>query len=92
MLNGTLIPGFVVVIYQWLLLFQEFDFEIVMKPGQLNTCPNHLYHFETKEEPTNIDDGFPNAQLFRVDIKNDHYAPIIHFLATSVSLEDMLTS
>ena len=23
-------------IYRWFLLFQEFDFEIVVKPGQLN--------------------------------------------------------
>ena len=34
----------------------------------------------------------PDAQLFRVDITDDHYAPIIQFLATGVSPKDMLTS
>ena len=44
------------------------------------------------EELTNIDDGLPDAQLFCVNIIDDHYAPIIQFLATSVTPEDMLTS
>jgi hypothetical protein len=29
-------------ICRWLLLFQEFDFEIIFKPGKLNAGPNHL--------------------------------------------------
>ena len=29
-------------IYRWLLLFQEFDFEIVVKQGWLNVGPDHL--------------------------------------------------
>ena len=64
-------------IYCWLLLFQEFEFEIVVKLGWLNASPDHLSCVETGEEPTNIDDGFPNAQLFYVDIADDHYATII---------------
>ena len=79
-------------ICQWLLIFQEFDFEIVVKPGQLNAGPNHLSRIENMEELTNIDDGFPNAQLFCVDIANDHYAPIIQFLATGVATEEISTT
>ena len=63
-----------------------------MKSGWLNVGPDHLSLIETGEEPTNIDDGFPDAQLFRVDIADDHYAPIIQFLATGVALRDMSTS
>ena len=48
-------------ICRWMLCFQEFEFEIVVKLGQLNVGPDHLSHIETKEEPTNIDDGFPDA-------------------------------
>ena len=48
-------------ICRWLLLFQEFDFEIVVNLVQLNAGPNHLSHIENGEEPTNIDDGFPDA-------------------------------
>jgi hypothetical protein len=29
-------------ICRWLLLFQEFDFEVVVKPGRLNAGPDHL--------------------------------------------------
>jgi hypothetical protein len=29
-------------ICRWLLLFQEFDFEIIVKPGKLNAGPDHL--------------------------------------------------
>ena len=79
-------------ICRWLLLFQEFDFEIVVKIGWLNVGPNHLSRVEYSEEPTNIDDSSPNAQLFRVDIIDDHYALIIQFVATGVATEDMLTS
>ena len=79
-------------IYRWLLLFQEFNFEIIVKPGRLNVGPDHLSCIETEEEPTNIDDGFPDAQLFRVEIAEYQYAPIIQFLAIGVALEDLSTS
>ena len=77
---------------RWLLLFQEFDFEIVVKPGWLNLGPDHLSRVVNGEEPTNIHDRLPNVQLFWVDIVDDHYAPIIQFLATGVAPEDMSTS
>ena len=48
-------------ICRWLILFQEFDFEIVVKPGRLNAGPDHLSHIENGEEPTNIEAGLPNA-------------------------------
>ena len=79
-------------ICRWLLLFQEFDFEIVVKPGWLNAVLDHLSRIENGEEPTNIDDGLLDAQLFWVDIADDHYASIIQFLSTGVSLEDMSIS
>ena len=63
-----------------------------MKPRQLNAGPDHISDIENGEEPTNIDDGLPDSQLFRVDITDDHYAPIIQFLAIGIALEDMLTN
>ena len=44
-----------------LLLFQEFDFEIIVKLGHLNVGPDHLSRIETGENPTNIEDGVPDA-------------------------------
>ena len=58
LINKPLLGG---NIYRWLLLFQEFDFEIIVKLGGLNVGPNHLSLIEIGEEPTNIDDGFPDA-------------------------------
>ena len=73
-------------------MFQEFDFEIVVKPGWLNAGLDNLSCVENGEEPTNIDDGFPDAQLFWVDVTDDHFTPIIQFLSTSVTPADMSTS
>ena len=64
-------------ICRWLLLFQEFDFEIIMKPGHLNAGTDHLSRIEMGEEPTNIEDGLSDVQLFQVDMEDDHHAPII---------------
>ena len=74
LVNNPMLGG---KIYHWLLLFQEFDFKIIVKPRCLNFGPDHLSRIETGEEPTNIDDGLSDAQLFRVDIADDHYALII---------------
>ena len=48
-------------IRRWLLLFKEFDLEIVVKLGRLNAGSNHMSCIENGEEPTNIDDGFPDV-------------------------------
>ena len=36
-------------ICRWLLIFQEFDFEIIVKLGCLNAGPNHLSQIEIGE-------------------------------------------
>jgi hypothetical protein len=48
-------------ICRWLLLFQEYDFEIVVKPGRMNKGPDHLSRLEHGEEPTNLDDMLLDA-------------------------------
>ena len=58
----------------------------------MNAGPDHLSRIEIGEEPTNIEDGFPNAQLFRVDMVDDYYEHIVHFLATRTALEELTTS
>ena len=64
-------------ICHWILLFQEFDFEIIVKPGHLNDGPDKLSQIETGKEPTNIEEGLPDAQLFRVNMADDYYDQII---------------
>jgi hypothetical protein len=42
-------------ISRWLLLFKEFDFKVIVKPGKLNAGPNHLSRVTNGEEPTNLE-------------------------------------
>ena len=39
-------------ICRWLLLFQEFEFEVVVQQGKLNVGPDHLSRIDTGKEPT----------------------------------------
>jgi hypothetical protein len=48
-------------ICRWLLLFREYDFEIVVKPRQMNKGPDHLLRLEHGEEPTNLEDTLSDA-------------------------------
>jgi hypothetical protein len=68
-------------ICRWLLLFQEFDFEVIVKPGKLNAGPNHLSRVTNGEEPTNLEDNFLDAQLFSVQIVDEHFVDIIQYLS-----------
>ena len=72
-------------IYRWLLLFQEYDFEIIVKPGKLNAGPDHLSWIDLGEEPSNLEDNLPDAQLFSIQIADDYYADIIQFLTTGLA-------
>ena len=48
-------------ICRWLLLFQEYDFEVIVKSGHLNVGPDHLSRIEIGEEPTNLEEELPVA-------------------------------
>lgn len=52
-------------ICRWLLLFQEFKFEVVVKLDRLNVGPDHLSRLETGENEGVVDDWFSDADLFR---------------------------
>jgi hypothetical protein len=63
-------------------LFQEYDFEIIIKPGRINKGPNHLSRLEHDEEPTSLDDTLPDAQLLTIRNMYDHFIDIVQFLST----------
>ena len=67
-------------ICRWLLLFQEHDFEVILKLGRLNFGLDHLSRIEIDEEPSNLEEGLPNAYLFAICVANDHFSNIIYFL------------
>ena len=51
-------------ICRWLLLFQEYDFEIIVKPGRLNVGPDNLSKLESGEEPISLEDCLPMRSYF----------------------------
>jgi hypothetical protein len=73
------------IICRWLLLFQEFDFEVIFKPGNLNVGPDHLSRVTNGEETTNLEDNFSGAQLFSIHITDEYFADIIQYLITSTT-------
>jgi hypothetical protein len=79
-------------IYRRLLLFQEFDFEVIFKPGKLNVGPGHLSRITNGEEPTNLEDNFPNPQLFSVQVIDEYFIDVIEFLSIGVCLQEFSTT
>jgi hypothetical protein len=74
------------------LLFQEFDFEVVVKPRRLNAGPDHLSRITNGEESSNLEDNLPDAQLFLVQIVDEYFSNIIEFLSTGFSPKELNTA
>jgi hypothetical protein len=72
-------------ICRWLLLFQEYDFEIVVKPRRMNKGPDHLSRLEHGKEPTSLEDTLPDAQLSAIRKVDDHFTEIVQFLSTGMA-------
>ena len=48
----------------------------------MNAGPDHLSRIDLGEEPSNLEDNLPDAQVFSIQIADEYYADIIHFLTT----------
>jgi hypothetical protein len=79
------------IICRWLLLFQEFEFEVIVKLGKLNAGPDHLLRVTNGEEPMNLEDNFLDAHLFSVHIVDDYFTEIIQYLSKGTALEEYTT-
>ena len=78
-------------ICQWLLLFQEFEFEVVVRAGKLNVGPDHLSWINTGEQPTGVNDDLPDAHLFRIEAVPVELEEIAQFLEDGNAPEGMTT-
>lgn len=65
---------------QRLLLFQEFEFEVVVQLGKSNGGTDHLSRIELGEEPMGIDDDFINTNIFKVEVVPEDLVEIAQFL------------
>ena len=80
-------------IAKWMLLLQEYDFEDVYKPGRSHVMANHLSRIDSGEEPSGIQDQFPDASLFMVHVQpfEDWRAPFIEYLTHGKLLSVLAT-
>jgi hypothetical protein len=78
-------------ICRWLFLFQEFDFEVIVKPGKLNAGLDHLSRVTNGEEPTILEDKFLDAKLFSIQITDEYFVDIIEYLSTGVAPQEFNT-
>jgi hypothetical protein len=60
----------------WLLLFQEYDFEVIVNPGKMNVGPYHLSCILSREDARNLDDILPYAHLFVVQMVDAYFENI----------------
>jgi hypothetical protein len=75
-------------ICRWLLSFQEYEFEIIVKPGKLNAEPYHLSRITNGEEPNKLEENFHDANLFSITIADDYFVDIVGFLSTGMAPKD----
>jgi hypothetical protein len=69
----------------WILLFEEYDFEFIVKTGRMNKGPDHLSRLEHGKEPANMEDTLPNAQLLSIRKTDDHFTDIVQFMSTGMA-------
>jgi hypothetical protein len=50
-----------------------------------------LSRLESREKPISLEDSLPNAQLFSIQIVDDHFQDIIQFLTTGTVPESYTT-
>ena len=69
------------------LIFQEYDFEIIVKPGKANVGYDHLSWITSREEATNVNDSFPYSYLLQVMMVDDQLEYISYFLTMGIVSE-----
>jgi hypothetical protein len=80
MINKPLLSGHIA---RWVLLLQEFNFTIQVRPGKRHANADHLSRLSEELGHEPIDDNLPDANLFQVDIISKEYADILHYLSTN---------
>ena len=71
----------------WVLLMQEFNIEIKDKKGSDNVIADYLSRIEKPtedEREIEIEEKFPNKQLFHVTVQVPWYDDIVNYLACGI--------
>jgi hypothetical protein len=65
---------------------------VIVKRGKLNARPDHLSRITNGEEPMNLEDNFPDAQLFLVQVVDEYFTDIIQYLSTWMTPQEFNTA
>ncbi|KAL0446237.1 UNVERIFIED_CONTAM: Retrovirus-related Pol polyprotein from transposon.6 [Sesamum latifolium] len=74
---------------RWILLLQEFDLTIKDKKGAENLVADHLSRLVTNDDPTPLNDEFPDEHLHATQGITPWYADIVNFLVTGTLPRDL---
>jgi hypothetical protein len=74
------------------LIISGIHFEVIVKLGKLNAGPNHLSCILSGEDVGNLDDNFPDVQLFAVRMVDDYFSDIVQFLNTGMAPSEMIVA
>ena len=66
---------------RWLLLLQEFDINIIDRPGKENVVADLLSHFTNSDDNFPVEDSFPVEHLFVVSAHSPWYVDVDNYLA-----------
>ena len=67
-------------IARWVLLLQEFDFDVDVRLGKKHANADFLSRLSKEVNPTSIDDSLLDAHLFNVDVIPVEYADVLYYL------------
>jgi hypothetical protein len=65
---------------------------VIVKPGRLNSGPDHLSLILIGEDAGNLDDSLPNVHLFTVHMVDDYFTDIVQFLSIGVAPSKFTTA
>ena len=81
---------------RWVLLLQEFDFEVKDRKGCENQVGDHLSRLEsehTVQTDLDIDDAFPNEEILETMVENlPWYADFANYVVSEVIPEHLYSS
>jgi hypothetical protein len=89
LVNKRVLEG---IICRWLLLFQEFSFKVVAKPGRCNVGLDHLFRLDSRESGGVVDNQLPDAGLFQIEAIPKYLEDIVVFLNTGTYPENYSTT
>ena len=67
-------------ITRWLLILQEFDFEIVVRKGKQHFMADHMSRLTSAEPPIGVDDELPDVCLFQIETVPEWATDVVEYL------------